>query len=103
MLQIPSEQQGDGPEKKITRLAIGVAGGFAPDSKKYSYDESCEIVILPNYTTIPYPKDDLPEQVKVAVKSLLEAESASKLAEIEALAGTWDGEARIISKLVFSR
>lgn len=96
--EIPSEQQGDGPEKKITRLAIGVAGGFTPEAKKYTYDESCEIVILPNYTTIPYPKDDLPEQVKIAVKCLLEAESASKLAEIEALAGTWDGEARIISK-----
>jgi ubiquitin carboxyl-terminal hydrolase 5/13 len=37
-------------------------------------------------------------QVKASVKGILEAESASKLAELEALQGTWDGEVRAVSK-----
>ncbi|XP_017890085.1 ubiquitin carboxyl-terminal hydrolase 5 [Ceratina calcarata] len=95
--EIPSKQ-GDGPEKKITRLAIGTADGFTPDQQKYTYHETYQIVMLPNFTTIPYPTDDLPEQVQQAVKCILEAESATKVAEIEALAGTWDGEIKVVSK-----
>ncbi|XP_014477769.1 PREDICTED: ubiquitin carboxyl-terminal hydrolase 5 [Dinoponera quadriceps] len=96
--EIPPAQQGDGPEKKITRLAIGTAGGFTPDQQKYTYHETYQIVILPNFATLAYPSSDLPEQLQLAVKVILEAESASKLAEVEALAGTWDGEIKVVSK-----
>ncbi|KAJ4442782.1 ubiquitin carboxyl-terminal hydrolase 5 [Periplaneta americana] len=98
--EIPVEQQGDGPEKKITRLAIGVEGGFDPDSgkKKFEYEESYSIVILPNFVTVPWPDSQLPEVVNASVKAILESDSATKLAELEALAGTWDGEARVITK-----
>ncbi|XP_003395686.1 ubiquitin carboxyl-terminal hydrolase 5 [Bombus terrestris] len=96
--EIPSKHQGDGPEKKITRLAIGTTDGFTPDQQKYTYHESYEIVILPNFITVPYPTDNLPQEVEVAIKSILEAESATKIAEVEALAGTWDGEIKTVSK-----
>lgn len=96
--EIPSKHQGDGPEKKITRLAIGTTDGFTPDQQKYTYHESYEIVILPNFITVPYPTDNLPQEVEVAIKSILEAESATKIAEVEALAGTWDGEIKAVSK-----
>ena len=96
--EIVSEHQGEGPEKKITRLAIGTADGFTPDQQKYTYHESYQIVIMPNFTTIPYPSDNLPLQVELAIKNLLEVESATKVAEIEALAGTWDGEVKAVSK-----
>ncbi|XP_076762013.1 ubiquitin specific protease 5 [Xylocopa sonorina] len=96
--EIPSKHQGDGPEKKITRLAIGTADGFTPDQQKYTYHESYQIIILPNFTTIPYPADNLPQEVELAIKSVLEAESAAKVAEVEALAGTWDGEIKVVSK-----
>nr|XP_031833374.1 ubiquitin carboxyl-terminal hydrolase 5 [Nomia melanderi] len=96
--EIPSELQGDGPEKKITRLAIGTSDGFTPDQQKYIYHHSYQIVILPNFITIPYPTDNLPEQVEQAIKCILEAESATKLAEVEALSGTWDGEIKAVSK-----
>ncbi|CAD1472008.1 unnamed protein product, partial [Heterotrigona itama] len=95
--EIPTKYQ-DGPEKKITRLAIGTADGFTPDQQKYTYHESYEIIILPNFTTIPYPTDNLPQEVEVAIKCILEAESATKIAEVEALAGTWDGEVKAVSK-----
>ncbi|XP_071869178.1 ubiquitin specific protease 5 [Bombus fervidus] len=96
--EIPSKHQGDGPEKKITRLAIGTTDGFTPDQQKYTYHESYQIVILPNFIAIPYPTDNLPQKVEVAIKSILEAESATKVAEVEALAGTWDGEIKAVSK-----
>lgn len=37
-------------------------------------------------------------KVRQSVTTILEAQSASKLAELEALSGTWDGEQRMISR-----
>lgn len=37
-------------------------------------------------------------QVELAIKNLLEVESATKVAEIEALSETWDGEVKAVSK-----
>ncbi|CAG9761371.1 unnamed protein product [Ceutorhynchus assimilis] len=98
--EISTPPQGDGPEKKITRLAIGVEGGFDPDSskKKFEFEDFYKITILPSYTSIDWPNEDLPELVKLSVKSLLDLPSASKLAELEALSGTWDGESTQVSK-----
>ncbi|KAF7987569.1 hypothetical protein HCN44_003432 [Aphidius gifuensis] len=62
------------------------------------YDETYEIIILPNFTSMIYPSVDLPEQIIKSITGILEAESAIKIAEREALAGTWDGKARIITK-----
>nr|XP_023023126.1 ubiquitin carboxyl-terminal hydrolase 5 isoform X2 [Leptinotarsa decemlineata] len=92
--------EGDGPEKKITRLAIGVEGGFDPDSakKKFEYEDLYSVVILPNFTSIQWPNNELPEIVKSSVQAIIDLPSASKLAELEALSGTWDGESRIVSK-----
>lgn len=93
--------QSDGQsEKKITRLAIGVEGGFDPDANKKKYDiqEKYHVVLLPSHTMIPYPNENLPSNVTETVEAILKAESARKLAELEALANTWDGEVRVISK-----
>ncbi|XP_018573287.1 ubiquitin carboxyl-terminal hydrolase 5 [Anoplophora glabripennis] len=98
--EVSSPQQGDGPEKKITRLAIGVEGGFDPDSgkKRFEYEDIYSIVILPDFTSINWPNENLPEIVKASVQGTIDLPSASKLAELEALSGTWDGETRIVSK-----
>ncbi|KAJ8680108.1 hypothetical protein QAD02_015895 [Eretmocerus hayati] len=95
--EIPADQREDGPDKKVTRLAIGTPDGFNPDLQKYTYEEQYQVVVMPNFTAFPYD-DQLPEQVRMSVKAVLEAESALKVAEKEALAGTWDGEARILTK-----
>ncbi|XP_045448082.1 ubiquitin carboxyl-terminal hydrolase 5 [Melitaea cinxia] len=93
------EQTGDGPEKKITRLAIGVEGGFDPDcgKPKFTYTDHYNVVVLPGFHTFPWPNDSLPDVVKQSVQGALEAESPFKIAEMEALAGTWDGEKREVS------
>nr|CAD7432590.1 unnamed protein product [Timema monikensis] len=63
---IASEHKGDGPEKKITRLAIGVEGGFDPESgkNKFEFEESYTVVILPNFITLPWPDSEFPEILK---------------------------------------
>ncbi|CAL1686614.1 unnamed protein product [Lasius platythorax] len=96
--EIPSEEQGDGPEKKITRLAIGTAGGFMPEQQKYTYEEEYNIIILPSFWSIPYPSNDLPDKVGLAVKTLIQMEGAWAVAQVEAVANTWDGEVRSESK-----
>lgn len=52
----------DGPEKKITRLAIGVEGGFDPNEnkRKYEYKDHLNIVVFPEAVKMPYPNIDLP-------------------------------------------
>lgn len=97
--EVSSPPQGDGPEKKITRLAIGVEGGFDADSsrKKFEFVDKYNIVVLPGFVSIPWPDSNVPELVKASVNGVLEAQSASKVAELEALAGSWDGEQRAIS------
>ncbi|KAK7065667.1 ubiquitin-specific protease ubp14, partial [Halocaridina rubra] len=59
---LPPEKEME-PEKKIARLAIGMEGGFNPDAnkKKYEYEETKAVVILPNFDVIPLPNGDLPE------------------------------------------
>lgn len=93
------EKTGDGPEKKITRLAIGVEGGFDPDCNKtkYTYTDHYNVVILPGFQSYMWPNDSLPEIIKKSVQCVLEAESPFKVAEMEALSGTWDGEKREVS------
>ncbi|XP_050419844.1 ubiquitin carboxyl-terminal hydrolase 5 isoform X2 [Adelges cooleyi] len=92
---------GDAPtERKITRLAIGVDGGFDPDAenKKYKTIEKYSIVVLPNFESIPFETNELPQKVIDSVKGIIEAKSANYLAELESLSGTWDGEIRLKTK-----
>lgn len=97
--EVCCQQQGDGPEKKITRLAIGVEGGFHADTgNKIEFIDHYNIVVLPSFTALPWPNVDFPEIVKQSVQGIFDTPSALKMAEMEALSGTWDGEARLISK-----
>ncbi|XP_055529285.1 ubiquitin carboxyl-terminal hydrolase 5 [Wyeomyia smithii] len=94
-----TESPEEGPEKKITRLAIGVEGGFNPsEQKKYEYKEHYKVVILPEGTSFGYPNQDLPLIVQNAVEAVLSAEAASVKREREQLTGTWDGEVRQVSR-----
>ena len=55
-------------EKKVTRLAIGVQGGFDADpvAKKYETRKNYSVVILPLLTIVPWPNDALPEKVRIS-------------------------------------
>jgi len=92
---------GDAPtERKITRLAIGVDGGFDPEAenKKYKTIEKYSIVILPSFESIPFETSELPQKVIDSVKGIIEAKSANYLDELESMSSTWDGEVRLKTK-----
>ncbi|KAG8231725.1 hypothetical protein J437_LFUL013189 [Ladona fulva] len=98
--EIPVEPQADGPEKKVTRLAIGIEGGFDPDAgkAKYEYDDSYSIVFLPEFNSLPWPNPDIPKPVADIIQMVVDSDSAAKLAELQSLTETWDGEMRAVSK-----
>jgi ubiquitin carboxyl-terminal hydrolase 5/13 len=94
------DQDQDVPKKKITKLAIGVDGGFNPDSPadEFEVQEMNAIVIVPGFVTIQLDDPDLPVIVSESVAGILSASSAARVDELQALSGTWDGEKRIVSK-----
>lgn len=99
-LQIPqAAAESDGPEKKITRLAIGLEGGLQEDSKhkKYSYEDIYNIVVFPSQAKIPFPGDGIPTIVTESVNAIISFDSAFKKLEKEQLTGTWDGEMKEVS------
>lgn len=88
------------PHPKITKLAIGVDGGFNPDSEEAMYNttETNTIVVYPSMEQIPLNHSDLPRKITECVTGILEAESAGRLEELKDLVGTWDGEKLIESQ-----
>ncbi|KAJ6950298.1 ubiquitin carboxyl-terminal hydrolase 14-like [Populus alba x Populus x berolinensis] len=72
----------DRPLKKPTLLAIGVEGGF--DNNEPEYEENHNIVILPDYVTLPFPSVELPEKVRLAVDAIIMAEGAERKEQLAA-------------------
>lgn len=82
-----------------TRLAIGLEGGFQTDhGKKYEYEHYNSLAVLPNFDVFPLPDPELPEIVQLSVATVLAADSANVINEQQAMAGTWDGEKRVVSR-----
>nr|CAG4646818.1 EOG090X0181 [Megafenestra aurita] len=96
---IPPEKNELEPEKKITRLAIGIEGGFQLENPaKYEYEEKNAIVIFPGPKEILLPNANLPILLESSIQGILAAKSAGYLEELAALESTWDGESRQVSK-----
>lgn len=82
----------DRPSKKPTLLAIGLDGGF--DNSEPQYEEVCEIVILPDNVTLPFPSVELPEKVRLAVDAILLAEGAERKEQL----ASWTADKKLVSK-----
>ncbi|KAK6177619.1 hypothetical protein SNE40_015681 [Patella caerulea] len=95
-IEVPKDDQP--PEKKPTKLAIGVEGGFQVDDKSFKFEEETSIVVLPDWTVIPLPNRDLPDMVQLSAASILAAVDAWKMEEAAAMACTWEGEKLRVSK-----
>ncbi|XP_028088003.1 ubiquitin carboxyl-terminal hydrolase 14 isoform X1 [Camellia sinensis] len=81
----------DRPLKKPTLLAIGIDGGF--DNNDPEYEETHNIVILPDYVTLPFPSVELPEKVRLAVDAILMAEGAERKEQL----ASWTADKKQIS------
>ncbi|XP_055958187.1 ubiquitin carboxyl-terminal hydrolase 5 [Patella vulgata] len=95
-IEVPKDDQP--PEKKPTKLAIGVEGGFQVDDKSFRFEEETSIVVLPDWTIIPLTNTDLPDMVQLSAASILTAVDAWKMEEAAAMACTWEGEKLRVSK-----
>ncbi|KAF7028430.1 hypothetical protein CFC21_040353 [Triticum aestivum] len=87
----PEPDEADRPLKKPTLLAIGVEGGFSEQEPEY--DVTYEIVILPEFVSLPFPSVDLPEKVRLAVDKVILAESADRKQQL----ASWVADKKIIS------
>ncbi|XP_010268908.1 PREDICTED: ubiquitin carboxyl-terminal hydrolase 14 isoform X2 [Nelumbo nucifera] len=81
----------DRPLKKPTLLAIGMEGGF--DNHEPEYEESHNIVILPEFVSLSFPSVELPEKVRLAVDSILMAEGAERKEQVAA----WTADKKQVS------
>nr|CAG4650743.1 EOG090X0181 [Simocephalus serrulatus] len=96
---VPKEKNELEPEKKITRLAIGIEGGFQSENPaKYEYEEKHSVAIFPGPKEIPLPNPNLPSLLQSSIQRILATQSAGYLEELSALESTWDGENRQVSK-----
>ncbi|CDW54209.1 ubiquitin carboxyl terminal hydrolase 5 [Trichuris trichiura] len=83
---VPEE---DGPPRQITKLAIGVEGGFM--EKRYDVQEHWTVAVYPELTPLHLSESTLGPGLLYCCKKLMEAESAYRVLEVQSLAGTWDG------------
>ncbi|KAL3636834.1 ubiquitin-specific protease ubp14 [Castilleja foliolosa] len=82
----------DRPSKKPNLLAIGIEGGFSNNDPEY--EQNYQIVILPDYVTLPFPSVELPEKVRLAVDSVIMNVGAEKKEQVAA----WTADTKFISK-----
>ncbi|CAF0873810.1 unnamed protein product [Rotaria sp. Silwood1] len=85
---------------KVTKLAIGVEGGFdVNQSNRFTFEEQYSIYIHPNIT-IHYPDESnqLPEHVKKSADAIIAADSAFLKEERSLMNATWNGEIRRVTK-----
>jgi len=85
------------PAEKVSRLAIGVEGGFDLDTKKYTYEDKNTIVLLPGFHTFKID-EKLPTMISMCATEILKAESAVTKRELEEAANSWEGEQLVNSK-----
>ena len=78
--------------EKIVRLAIGVEGGFKTDAQKVEYDESYSIVTLPSFDVFPINDNDVPIAIQLAVRGVLDAQSATNKEELDLASASWEGD-----------
>lgn len=95
---VPVDPQAE--SKPVTKLAIGIEGGFdVNQSNRFTFEEKYSIYIHPN-TTIAYPEeaDKLPQQVQRSAEAIVAAESAFLKEERSLMNATWNGEIRRVTK-----
>ena len=94
--EVPNNEE---PEKKITKLGIGIEGGFDLKEKKFSIETQYFLFIYPESVELAldqsYSHPDLTEQISKSIESIINAESAYLKQESDQ---AWDGDIRCITK-----
>ena len=69
-LQVPLSQEELEGQAKVDKLALGVAGGFNPDTANHRVEEKYFLAVVPQQLRIPLLCPDLPELVLNAVEAV---------------------------------
>eukprot|EP00049_Salpingoeca_infusionum_P022835 m.9051 g.9051 ORF g.9051 m.9051 type:complete len:803 (+) comp5418_c0_seq1:192-2600(+) len=91
--KIEADPASEPVQKKPTKLAIGVEGGFDVNAPKYEYTNAYSVVEMPGYKRFKLDSPDLPQGAKVTADAIVAAETASMVNE----AAAWE-EQRKVSK-----
>ena len=97
--------------EKVSKMAIGVPGGFDVGKKKFDYEYTYQVAVLPEFKYYPigaasdlvfgrchdqvqnvfYVSDssELPLAVQMSAKSIIKAESALKMEQLKAQSGEY--------------
>merc|ERR1711953_1085574 len=66
--------------------------------KKDEFEDKFKIVVLPDFQEFAVDDQEVPLAVQMSAKAVIQADSAIHKAEVEAAAGSWDGQALVVSK-----
>ena len=75
----------EGVPEKVSRLAIGVAGGFDVAAKKFDVVEEYHLAVFPNLdklVPVEGNEDNIPLGISLAAKAVISAQSATRKAEV---------------------
>ena len=92
--KIPKPIQPEEEKPEVSKLAIGVEGGFDTGEEKFDYEKTHFLAVMPDKVLIPLPKQELPELISMVVDGILKA---SDLSEDEAQVLAWE-EKRPVTK-----
>ncbi|CAF0728465.1 unnamed protein product [Didymodactylos carnosus] len=89
----------DTEPSKVTKMAIGLQGGFDL-ANRFAFDEKYSIYIHGPNIVIPYPENaaTLPEHVQRSAAAIIQSESAFFKEELARTNATWDGEIKKVTK-----
>ena len=78
----------EGVPEKVSRLAIGVAGGFDVAAKKFDVVEEYHLAVYPNLdqlVPVEGNEDNIPLGISLAAKAVISAQSATRKAEVNTI------------------
>ena len=80
----PEPKETPKDDKPVTKMAIGIEGGFKLDEDKYDTVREYKLFIYPQKEFIPFPSDDLPEKVALVADAVIKADSESRKEKVSA-------------------
>jgi ubiquitin carboxyl-terminal hydrolase 5/13 len=92
--KLPKPEKPPAEKEDVTKLAIGVEGGFDTGEEKHEYEKTNFLALMPDKILIPLPQQELPELITMVVDGIMKA---SDLSEDEAQVLAWE-EKRPVTK-----
>jgi len=90
--RIPKPTKPEAEKEEVTKLAIGVDGGFDTGEEKFDYEKTNFLAVMPDKILVPLPQQELPELITMVVDGIMKA---SDLSEEEAQVLSWEDKRQV--------